>query len=214
MIRWMLGGMAGGAVGIIIWVLVGYSSNYEVGWIAWGVGFLVGVGVRYAAYLVDQEESEAQGFLAGAIAIGSIVAAKYILYLMVVNSSAAAELRETAQSIHFDEESMIASVADEIVQNRMRQNIPVPWPPGMTLESASRQADYPPRIWREAAARWNQMSPIEQEEKRSRLRLMAEALISISTPSFKEYFSPWDLLWFGLATVTAYKIGVGTYGED
>ena len=56
-IRWLVGGLIGGATGVVIWVLIGYFAHYEVGWIAWGVGFLTGLGVRYAAYLNGEEAS-------------------------------------------------------------------------------------------------------------------------------------------------------------
>ena len=46
MIGPVIGGIFGGMVGVFIWVEVGYFTHYEVGWIAWGVGFLVGFGVR------------------------------------------------------------------------------------------------------------------------------------------------------------------------
>ena len=36
-----------------IWVFVGYYAHREVGWIAWGIGFLAGLGLRYVAYLQD-----------------------------------------------------------------------------------------------------------------------------------------------------------------
>ena len=74
----MLGGLAGG----LIWILVGYFTGAEIGWIAWGVGFLVGVGVRFAAHLGEQDETPGQGLLAGALAIAGMkkYAAKYDLH--------------------------------------------------------------------------------------------------------------------------------------
>ncbi|HEX3659054.1 MAG TPA: hypothetical protein VHV55_24920 [Pirellulales bacterium] len=96
----------------MIWVLVGVVTHYEVGWIAWGVGFLTGAGLRYAAYLGGDEESVLQGVLAGGLAIVAVLAAKFLVG---------------------------------------------------------------------------------------------------SLGGFAPSFGPFDLLWLGLATVTAYKIGVGTY---
>lgn len=77
--RWILGGLLGGAAGAAIWVIVGLVTHLEVGWIAWGVGFLTGAGLRYAAYLGGDEESQLQGVLAAALAIVSVVAAKFLV---------------------------------------------------------------------------------------------------------------------------------------
>ncbi len=214
-IRCVLGGLIGGAIGVVIWVVVGYSTQYEVGWIAWGVGFLVGVGVRYAAYLADREESFAQGILAAVIAIGSIVTAKFLVFTLLVGGSDAAELRELADKIRFDDEAMIASIADEIAEQIMEKGQTIHWPPGMSYEEASRREDYPPAMWQQAERRWNQLGRGEREErKRVRILLVGALSSEASSRDFGEFFSPWDILWFALATVTAFKIGVGTYGGD
>jgi hypothetical protein len=76
MIRGIVGGLVGGVAGAAVWVLVGFLSHYEVGWIAWAVGFLVGFGVRYSAYLGGQDASFGKGILASVIAVGAIVTAK------------------------------------------------------------------------------------------------------------------------------------------
>ena len=215
MLRWILGGLVGGAAGIVIWVLVGYFAQYEVGWIAWAVGFLVGVGVRYGAYLGDHEEGMAQGILASVIAIGSIVTAKFLLFSILVGGTDTEGLREIVGEIRFDDEAMIATIADDLAQEMTDRGQTVNWPSGMTYDEASRRADYPVKLWRQAETLWNQLGPAEQQE-RKRQRLMFAAALSeaASEPDFGEFFSPWDLLWFALATITAYKIGVGTYGDD
>lgn len=83
LLRWMVGGIIGSAAGIILWVLIGVFTHMEIGWIAWAVGFLVGVGVRIGAYLNDQEGSDTHGIIASVMAIASIVAAKYIIFSML-----------------------------------------------------------------------------------------------------------------------------------
>lgn len=215
--RWFIGGMVGGAAGIAVWVAVGYFAQYEIGWIAWGIGFVVGAGVRYGAYLGDEEESETQGMVAGALAVGSIVLAKYILFCMLVGNVDTAGIQEAVDSIRFDEEAMVASAADEIAGEMIDGGQSIEWPAGMNYEDASRQADYPAEIWQQAQERWNALPEVKkQEQKRQRLEL-ASALSEMAKASnigFTDFFSPWDALWFGLAAITAYKLGVGTYGAE
>ncbi len=214
--RWIVGGCVGGAIGILIWVAVGYFTQYEVGWIAWGIGFLVGVGVRYGAHLGDEEEGLAQGLLASVTAIGAIVTAKFLLFSILVGGVDSEGLRELASMIRYDEEAMIASMADEIAEEMMDRGATIDWPPGMTYEEAFHQADYPPDLWQQAETRWNQLGAQEQQERKQQ-RIMFISMLrdaAASRPSFADFFSPWDLLWFGLATITAYRIGIGTYGDE
>jgi hypothetical protein len=215
MLRWLLGGLVGGAAGVLIWVLIGYTTHYEVGWIAWGVGFLVGLGVRFAAHLGDQEESMGQGIVAAGMAIGSIFLAKFLIYWLLVGSVDTDPIRELVGEIRFDNEAMVASLADEVAEEMVQRGQTVQWPAGMTLEDASQKADYPPEVWRQAEMRWSQLGPDEQG-KRTRARMELAMMLSgaANKPEFGEFFSPWDLLWFGLAMVTAYRIGVGSYGND
>jgi hypothetical protein len=77
LIRWLIGGLIGGAIGGFVWALISYLTNYEVGWIAWGVGFLVGLGVRFADHLGDGEEGLLQGVTAAVMAIGAIGVGTY-----------------------------------------------------------------------------------------------------------------------------------------
>ncbi len=42
----ILGGMGAAAIGAIIWAVITALTNFQIGWMAVGVGFLVGIGVR------------------------------------------------------------------------------------------------------------------------------------------------------------------------
>ncbi|HRQ72738.1 MAG TPA: hypothetical protein PLU35_06895, partial [Phycisphaerales bacterium] len=48
-INGLVGAIIGALVGAGIWGLVSYQSGYEVGWIAWGVGALTGLGMLLGA---------------------------------------------------------------------------------------------------------------------------------------------------------------------
>lgn len=214
MLRWVLGGVAGGVAGGAIWVAVGYFTEYEIGWIAWGIGFLVGVGVRYGAHLGNQDETFAQGMIASVMAIGSILAAKFVLFSLLVHGPGAVNLGDLVAGIPTDDDSMIASFADDIAQDMTNRNQPIAWPPGMSYEDASRKEDYPAVIWHKAETRWNELdAEAKQERKRMRTQLAA-AMVERLKPDFTDCFSPWDLLWVGLAAVTAFKVGVGSHGES
>lgn len=160
-LRCVLGGLIGGVIGILIWVFVGYFAHRQVGYIAWAVGFLFGVPVRYGAYLGDQDEGFGQGILAGFLSLGSIVTAKYILMILVVGAAHREVRRLVAEQLPQDDEAIISSFADEIAQKMIERGRPVRWPPGKTLEEAAREADYPAPIWKQAKAQWDGLSAQE-----------------------------------------------------
>jgi len=213
-VRWILGGALGGAAGVLIWVLIGYFTHYEVGWIAWGVGFLAGFGVRYAARLAGGEASFAKGAIAALIACGSIILAKFLVFTLMVGGIDSDGLRRAANEIHIDDDAMIASTAHDIAGGMIKQGKAITWPQGVSLDTAAKKGDYPADIWGQAELRWKQLAPEKQREKK-RLRVqVAFALLNLSDKAqFGNYFTPWDILWFLLAIVTAFRVGVGTYGS-
>lgn len=42
----IIGGLLGGLMGAMLWALITYATDYQIGWMAVGVGFLVGLGLR------------------------------------------------------------------------------------------------------------------------------------------------------------------------
>lgn len=49
----VLGGIIGGAIGAALWAVITVLTNFQIGWMAVGVGFLVGYGVRLFGRGVD-----------------------------------------------------------------------------------------------------------------------------------------------------------------
>jgi hypothetical protein len=94
-------------VGAAIWIAIGYFANYEVGWIAWGIGFLVGLGVRTAA---DDDEGFSPGMAAAAVAVATILIAKYAVVSLLVTDMAGEFVNED----QIEADTMIASEADSI----------------------------------------------------------------------------------------------------
>ena len=84
----------------------------------------------------------------------------------------------------------------------------------MTLEDASEEADYPPEIWQQAQAQWNDLGPDGQQERKDQIGAVFNELAQRMTPGFFETFSLWDLLWFALAAITAFRIAAGAFDAD
>jgi hypothetical protein len=210
MLKWALGGLAAGVVGAGIWAGIAYATQHEIGWIAWGVGLLVGLGVRLTA---GEEDGPAPGVTAAIIAILAIVAGKYLaIHLLIAKeTSNLGNSKASAQD-------MIASEASDICMERMSKNQRINWPRGVTLETATEQKDFPPDVWNEATARWQQLGPDEQKKRIQEHEKEYKAVVDTLTGqirkvAFKESFGLFDILWFVLATVTAFKVGSGLASE-
>ncbi len=205
-LKWFIAGAIGGAIGAAIWVAVGHFTSYEVGWIAWGIGALVGIAVRKAAGEID---GPAPGVVAGATAIIAVLIAKFLVAGFLV-SNALSEY--SALSVTTDD--MVAFCANEIVAEREAAGKEITWPEQNDDVETPLKDQYPKEIWTEAEKRWESLSPKEKEEntatyKADFARSLEQAKSDVRAEVFKGSFSPWDLLWFGLAAFTAFKIGSG-----
>jgi hypothetical protein len=214
-LHWILGGAVGGAVGAAIWAAVTALSNREIGWIAWLVGLLAGLGVRLAA---RESTGWAPGLLAAVIAVASVAAGKYFaVHFAIENAFRAA----SASGGEVNDELATSSIADRVVEEFQQNGKPVVWPLGSKLETASKAADYPKDVWSEAAKRYFAMPQVERESLKQELTAHRQELLGamkarIRESAFRDSFGPFDLLWFGLVVFTAFKLGSGlvSSGDD
>ena len=207
--RGIFGGALGGLVGAVIWAGISSVTGYEIGWIAWGVGGLVGLGCVWA--------SKGQGNLLGSVAVVitilSILAGKYFAVEFSIRNEIGSEqgVLQSALAEIRDDEVTISYLADQIIEERQAMGDVIQWPAGVNPDEATRQSDYPPAIWSRALSTWEAMSPEEREEYRGQLAEQIQAGVQaffsdVSASGFLNSFGPMDLLFFGLAVATAFKI--------
>lgn len=149
MLGGILGGAVGGLLGAAIWAAVAFWGRYELGWIAWGIGGLVGMGV----YLGGRRRG---GITAGGTAVALAVAA-------VLLGKWGAACADVSAWMHGDEQP-IGTIADVLIAEREESGRPQQMSredPGDTDDNG-----YPPGIWSEAQRRWETLTPQQQEELR------------------------------------------------
>lgn len=71
---------AGMLVGAVVWYVVAMIFAVELGWIAWGVGFLAGLGML----LGSRKENDTAGITAAFISIAGIFAAKWLIFATIL----------------------------------------------------------------------------------------------------------------------------------
>ncbi|MEM6730331.1 MAG: hypothetical protein AAF658_02175 [Myxococcota bacterium] len=87
----LLFGAIAAAIGAAVWAGITIATDYEVGYVAWGLGGLVGIAVAKGA----QVTNPATGVLAGALALGGLAAAKVLIFAFGTMPAVADELVQT-----------------------------------------------------------------------------------------------------------------------
>ncbi|TWU06663.1 hypothetical protein CA54_50600 [Symmachiella macrocystis] len=209
---WIIGGCLGSLVGLGLWALMGYLIPFPLGWMAVGMGFMVGLGVRLSA---GENDGVGPGVTAAVITLFSIIIAKFITAMII-----AAWLADLFVGVPADvEELSIQQIADEIVDERNDAGQDVDWPEKQPLQGMGQQQDvssgYPPDIWAEAEMRWEEM-PIEEQQAR---REEAENEQDRAEDGQEEFesahvgdififsFGLLDFIWIPIAVFTAFQLG-------
>lgn len=219
-VKMAIGGIVAGLIGASVWAGIGYFTGLEIGWIAWLIGVLVGVGVRIVgsqevAYFDKAQrrmvrsrvgaEGPLAGMVAAVLAVVSVLAGKYALVHLFLSAPAA------SLEGYLEDDTMISSMADQVVVEYEAQGRAVSWPAGVSPEEAYEREDYPPDVWTEAENRWNALPEEEKAElKKAQAELIGAALDNVDgaqSAVFLSSFGLFDLLWFGLAAATAFKLG-------
>jgi phosphate/sulfate permease len=202
-------GLTAGVVGAIVWAFITYQAGWELGIIAW----LIGAAVGGAALLVsDRTRNVARGIIAVAIAAISIISGKFaveVLYWQDFTESYNADLR---QAIDHDTDFAISFVADDAYAEDPDLWKDLDWPYEIGAVGNARE-DYPPELWTLATERWDAMSDAEQEAYKDdayAISYIAEDSYTLALDNFRDAFTLFDLLWFGLAMFSAYRLAAGT----
>lgn len=207
-------GLAAAIVGALIWAAIAYYANFEIGWIAWGIGGLVGV----AVFKFEPNPGLPSGLIAVVLTCASIAGGKYLGVHFSVNKFMN-EMQLNEPPDLADQELVVSYVADEVVVEHEANGRTVAWPRGVDPSEAAAEADYPADVWREASDRWSGMSVDEQDDYRAGIVKEYHANVShfrsvITNEAFKDSFGFIDIIFFLLGIVTAYKLGAGGVTTD
>ncbi len=198
-------GIAAGICGAVLWgVLAFFCTNFEIGWLAWGIGAAVGAAVAWGS-----EGNSHVGAAAVTITVLSILAGKYL----PVEVSLFKEVRKAKQDLVWrvkDDEYMIGCLADEImdVSEGQGHSVTYTFNPENILEI---QKDYSEELWQQAKTKWDSMSAAEKETYRAQVRQQTEESIVaffslLRKDNFSRSLDGIDIVFFVLGNVTAYNL--------
>lgn len=97
--RGLLAGIVAGAVAAIVWAVITKVTGYEVGWIAIGVGFLVGLAVRQFGKGIDIRFN----VMGAALALISVMIGKILAICMFAAKEAQVGAFEIFNELSFDQ---------------------------------------------------------------------------------------------------------------
>jgi hypothetical protein len=217
-LKMVLYGIAAGLLSAILWAGFSYATGRELGWIAWGVGLLVGVAIRLAA---DDVGGWGPGIMAVAIALVSILCGKYLAVRFVVAGEFAG-VQEVLKD--FDPEFAKVELGIEVAAEYEAQKKKLDWPKKTRLLTAETRgpqtaSEFPAVVWKETNRRWEKLTPDEQGRRIAVAKKNVEQRIDTMrrkalVRGFDLSFSVFDILWFLLAAATAFRIGSGVASED
>ena len=203
---WIFSGLIAAAVGAGIWAAISYYAHFELGWIAWIIGGMVGIAVAATA---QEHAGMMTGVGAAAIALAGILGGKYISIRMEVNSYVAeAGYAEVTDAL------VISWIADSIAQERMDAGETLEWPTEFELGEAIEESEYPVDIWAEASGQWESGDEAWRAQYREFVEYETEKNLAafadeVSGDVLFENLDLFDLIFFLLAVITAWKIGSG-----
>lgn len=204
-------GVIAGLIGASIWAAIAYFAHFEIGWIAWIIGGLVGFGVALGA---KGETGMDTGILAVVIAVASICGGKWAAIHFEVSKS----LGEVQSQVTVSNDDAMLFMAHDLVKEYESGGKAMKWPEGYSKDSAEDKDHFPKELWKDVTKRWQSMSATEQASYRDAIQnnikaSMASFASAIESEGFFQSFGLLDLLFFGLAVVTAFKIGTGMAGD-
>lgn len=197
-----IGSLLGGVIGAIVWMLVGYFTRYELGFIAWGIGFLAGLGMALGT---SGRGSWRTGLAACAVAVLCVMGGK---------------LGVASMEVHRYTEEATTITDDEAVE-LMTQKIYFEQEEAGTLpdEPDDEATGWPPSIAAAAHQQWEAMDVDQREAFRSEQRAkIAQELRDHQGAATALYFlfsfGLWGFVWTGLAVASAYKLGSARLRTD
>jgi hypothetical protein len=203
-----LGSLIGGVVGAGIWALVAYQINYEIGWLAVGVGALVGGGMAKGA---QGYTGALTGLVAAIIAVGAVMGGRYMAISAVVDDFGKQANKQVAR---ITEDDARVELARSIAHEQEDAGRRLKWPEGMDEDQAGSPQDFPQEVWAQTERRWTAMTPDERADYLDRIRAEQRELVTsivgaAKNRGFVASFEPIDILFLLLAVGAGFSIGSG-----
>ncbi len=203
---WIIAGCVAAVIGAAIWAAVAYYAHFEIGWIAWIIGAMVGGAVFATA---GDQAGMMTGVGAAVIAIAGVVGGKYVSIRMELN-----QIGSDEGWAEVSDEFIISYIADEVALRRTEAGEELEWPGEGAGDEAFEEADYPTDVWAEALQQWTDADQAWRDQYRTYVEYQTKEHLAafkneVSELALIEGIGIFDIIFFLLAIVSAWKIGSG-----
>ena len=206
-IKGFIGAMVAGVIGALVWGAISYFTGYEIGYVAWGIGLLVGLGAVFVG-----GTSATNGVLCGVVALLSILGGKYLAVKFVVDKELSKAALSTFEEYHADASDYEEIATDEQLRDFMANHEYAASAADVTAEEMEdfRATTGPllEEIRDGSATSENWLDTAAGKEWTAAV----ESLVSIPA-AVKEGLGPMDILFGFLGIATAFKVGSGAGRE-
>ncbi|USN98279.1 MAG: hypothetical protein H6810_08830 [Phycisphaeraceae bacterium] len=204
---WTIGGLAGGLIGAGVWAAVAAFLHVELGWIAWGVGVLAGIGVMMGA---KGNGGVMAGLWAAGIALVCVAAEKFGAIAILMHQAGFDDMTRADY-----ERFAMMGVADEVIdQFENVDGRELAWPEGLTYDEAEWPDEYPPEVVEETHTRWDALARSEQDQRVHDVKdAFGEYKATVAKGAFVDDLNFFDVLWGFFAVASAFKIASGGTDE-
>jgi hypothetical protein len=192
----ILGGVIAGFVAMLAWYSITLATDRHIGIVAWGVGVLVGVGVR----TLGRDGSPFLGFVAAVCACLAILGGDFLLVGHVMNKS----LRGFASIAYTGEMAAAREAVSLKTDAEIRKWLEENKKEGSASVSPKDIDEFRAHGQAEMQDFVNGKPTQEQFEKEFVARMNA---FSVKMGILKETLSLFTILWLGLGIASAYRIG-------
>lgn len=198
--RAVVAGLLAAVVGGAAWALIVLVTGYEVGYVAWGVGLLVG----FAMARTTGIRSKRLGMVAATLAVLGLLVGKYLIIEVSLGSGLASEVQKDPQLM----------MQAALYQLETTSSLPESVQSG--LDGLAEEDTLPDDLWAEmmAAAAIH----LDSLDDAGREALAEDFSIAVAggltaADKWSSAFSGFDLLWFFLAVSTAWGMMRGKHEQ-
>jgi hypothetical protein len=196
------GALAAGILGAAVWAGIAIVANYEIGWIAWGIGAAIG-----AAFHKLGGRGAAGPLLCAAIAVASIGAGKYVAFRTSVSNELEEILGSEMLQMGYASYGAFGAEYAAAQTDEEREALAREWIVDEGQDPSSVSAH------RLEHFRQNELPEILAIQKgdRSFEQFKSEFTeAAMADVSFADTLGGFDLLWIALGVMTAWRLASGT----
>jgi hypothetical protein len=193
--RGVIGAAVAGLVGMIIWTVLIVVTDREIGWVAWGVGGLVGAGAK----MFGRGESDGIGLAAAGAALIAILLGQFLATRHAMN-----RFTDTLQKMAYEEhvayaKEAVAAQGDAQIRTLLaKQEVDEDETPDPATVSEQQISEFKKELPKLKKVASGQVSQAEFKREND---------FSVPTSFIlKNSFSLFTLLWIFLGVGTAYRI--------